>query len=246
MNKSILLVGNGGSLVDSKLGPKIDEFDEVIRINEAKTKFYEEDAGNRFTIWSTFNPEKKFEKYYKGYGNLSTKEIDDLTENVREVWYVTPVAHYLKGWSYKRISSNPTFRHESPSMMEEIGKIIGHATTGFILIYILSTMYDKFYITGFDFGGYSKTVETEWHHYWKNAPIGVEQQHAGHAWTQEYNYVKSLIDKGKVIYLNKNSIIEKSGYIGGGMMFKTCKQCGKESVLYQWENNLCHYCEGLL
>ena len=60
--KSVLLVGKGGCLKGTKLGKKIDEFDIVIRINEGKTKGWEGDAGTKFTIWTTFNPEKKFKK----------------------------------------------------------------------------------------------------------------------------------------------------------------------------------------
>jgi len=249
MNKSILLVGNGGSLIGSNLGNKIDEFDEVIRINEGKTKGWERDAGMRFTIWSTYNPEAKFNKFVKGYKsrNYSEEQIEDLLKELRELWYLSPRLDHLHPWNYKLYNLEKLVkRHESPVIMREISRTIKEPTTGFILIYLLSKMYDKFYITGFDFLGHSH-IKPQYHHYFGNNPVeNVEkEQILIRDLDGEYNYTKSLVDNNKIIYLKEDTDIEKSVYIGKDLIKRTCK-CGKESQYYWWENRICHYCEEYL
>eukprot|EP00241_Pyramimonas_parkeae_P004959 CAMPEP_0114245626 /NCGR_PEP_ID=MMETSP0058-20121206/12005_1 /TAXON_ID=36894 /ORGANISM="Pyramimonas parkeae, CCMP726" /LENGTH=360 /DNA_ID=CAMNT_0001358709 /DNA_START=365 /DNA_END=1447 /DNA_ORIENTATION=- len=49
--KSIVVVGNGKSVLGSGLGAKVDEFDEVARFNYYKTKGYESDVGTKTTVW---------------------------------------------------------------------------------------------------------------------------------------------------------------------------------------------------
>jgi len=52
MKNKILLVGSGASLINSKLGAVIDNFDgEVCRFNMYNTKDYELDVGSRTDIW---------------------------------------------------------------------------------------------------------------------------------------------------------------------------------------------------
>eukprot|EP00899_Mesostigma_viride_P021246 jgi/Mesvir1/29122/Mv18425-RA.1 len=46
----VVLVGNGGSLVDRPLGPDIDRFPEVMRFNNVKTRGFEPMVGTRTTI----------------------------------------------------------------------------------------------------------------------------------------------------------------------------------------------------
>ena len=47
----IIVVGNGPTLIGKGLGPKIDSFPNVIRINKFRTKGYEHDVGSRITGW---------------------------------------------------------------------------------------------------------------------------------------------------------------------------------------------------
>ena len=192
-NKSILLVGNGGSLLGSNLGSKIDEFDEVIRINEGKTKGWEKDAGTKFTTWSTFNPEKKFNKFVAGYKvrGYSDEDIKDILKYVMEVWYVAPRLELLHGWNYKLYNLNNTIkRHESRNTLREISQVIKEPTTGFILMYLLNKMYDKFYITGFDFLGHSD-LKPKFHHYFTESPIEPVEKHESETrdFDGEFKYV---------------------------------------------------------
>ena len=48
----VLLMGNGSSVMDNKLGEKIDnDFDLVFRINRFRTKGFEENVGTKVDGW---------------------------------------------------------------------------------------------------------------------------------------------------------------------------------------------------
>lgn len=245
MSKSILLVGNGGSLKDSNLGKKIDEFDEVIRINEGKTKGWEQDAGMKFTIWATFNPEKKFKKHIDGYRSrgYSDTEIQEILKGIHEVWYVAPRVELLKAWHFDNLLQDGIIiRHLAPRTLREISRIIREPTTGFMLIYLLSKMYDKFYITGFDFLGHSGIIP-KFHHYFTDTPLEPVELYEREIrdLDGEYAYTKKLIDERKILQLTNDTVIEKSEYIGTD----TAKgfKCGHITRYYWWENDICNICE---
>ena len=45
-----ILIGNGKSILGRSLGSKIDDFDNVIRLNNFKIKGFEDDLGKKTTI----------------------------------------------------------------------------------------------------------------------------------------------------------------------------------------------------
>ena len=50
-NKSILIIGNGQSILHSKIGSSIDKFDNIGRINNYRIDSYEKYLGKRTDIW---------------------------------------------------------------------------------------------------------------------------------------------------------------------------------------------------
>jgi hypothetical protein len=56
---SVLLVGNGPSVLEAELGQVVDAFDEVIRFNEYRTQGFERHCGSKTTIWSTYGKDKR-------------------------------------------------------------------------------------------------------------------------------------------------------------------------------------------
>lgn len=52
--KRCIVVGNGGILSNKSLGPRIDEYDVVVRLNEALVKGYGKDVGTKTTIRITY------------------------------------------------------------------------------------------------------------------------------------------------------------------------------------------------
>ncbi|KAG9277835.1 CMP-N-acetylneuraminate-beta-1,4-galactoside alpha-2,3-sialyltransferase isoform X1 [Astyanax mexicanus] len=65
--KRCIIVGNGGILSNKSLGSKIDEYDVVVRLNEAPVSGFEKDVGSKTTMRITY-PEgaiQKIERYEK-------------------------------------------------------------------------------------------------------------------------------------------------------------------------------------
>ncbi|XP_042271939.1 ST3 beta-galactoside alpha-2,3-sialyltransferase 3a isoform X1 [Thunnus maccoyii] len=59
--KTCIIVGNGGILANRSLGQRIDEFDVVVRLNEAPVKGFEKDVGSKTTMRITY-PEGAIQK----------------------------------------------------------------------------------------------------------------------------------------------------------------------------------------
>jgi len=49
---SVVVIGNGPSALKTRCGPKIDEFDVVVRLNNFRLQGYEEHVGSKTTIWA--------------------------------------------------------------------------------------------------------------------------------------------------------------------------------------------------
>ncbi|XP_069795076.1 ST3 beta-galactoside alpha-2,3-sialyltransferase 3a isoform X3 [Narcine bancroftii] len=59
--KRCIIMGNGGIMANKSLGPRIDEYDVVIRLNEAPVKGFEKDVGTKTTLRITY-PEGAIQK----------------------------------------------------------------------------------------------------------------------------------------------------------------------------------------
>ncbi len=55
MNKDIIIVGNGSSLLDGEFGKLIDSFKTVVRFNSFKIRGYEKHVGSKTDVWFTVN-----------------------------------------------------------------------------------------------------------------------------------------------------------------------------------------------
>jgi len=247
MDKSIVLVGNGPSLRGSKLGKKIDEFDEVIRFNNLNIIGFEEDVGKKTTIWITYNPEKKFTKFIRDYTNrgYSKEEIYSMIKDIKEIWYISPLQEHLnRQWKYRPLNSigmkNVIKRYESLDKRNEIEKIVTHATTGFIAIDIFLSIYDKIYLIGFDFGNV-RDKTTQLNHYFSDKETVTNI--GPHNLEFEYTYIKNLIDDNRIEYLIDKSSVIRSHIKSHPNIKRICSFCGKESNSYVWEKSSCHYCE---
>lgn len=244
-DKSIIIIGNGESILNTGLGRKIDSFDEVIRINDAFTINHEKDVGEKRTIWSTFNPDKKFNKYIRYLNSLdySKEEILNSIRDTREIWYVSPVEKYLYPWRYKILGINKKIkRYESLDTLNKIEHIQHHPTTGFILINIVLMMYDKVYTAGFDFNG--RKSEVEFSHYFAKFKTD-EKAEKPHDLDMELKWVIEKEKEGKILDLKLDMDIIKSKPIDKPT-YMICHKCNKKSYYYNWEADICHYCESYI
>jgi hypothetical protein len=58
----LIIVGNGLSLIDRKMGKTIDSFKDVVRINNYVIEGYEEHVGSKTTIWCRNNSNRTQER----------------------------------------------------------------------------------------------------------------------------------------------------------------------------------------
>jgi len=250
IDKSVIIVGNGAILKEQKLGYKIDEFDEIIRINDWKTKGFEEIAGLRTTIWGMHNPIKCGNNFIEGYKSLGydMDEIKDILKDIREIWYICwKPENILNNWksnqSIKDVNAyDKCKRHISIPISRRIRRVTDPPSTGFILIWILSHMYDKIYITGFDFGGIIHT-EGNNNHYFGGKTKEFVLKHNVHHLQFEYECINKLIEENKIEILTEDNNINKGKFIGKYGLIGNCKQCNSSYMLYDWEQHICNYCE---
>jgi hypothetical protein len=81
LDKKIIIVGNGASLRNKKLGKKIDEFEEVVRFNDYQLDSFEEDVGTKTTIWARNNS-------------------DNVTDRILSQFKM--VIYYMPLWAYNK------------------------------------------------------------------------------------------------------------------------------------------------
>lgn len=216
-DKSVIILGNGASLAGSKLGKKIDEFDVVVRINSWKTKGYEEDVGTKTTIWATYNTWKRTESFIKEYMELgySLEYIKELVKDIEEIWIVSWDMNHLfnpGGPRYINVLGlgNKTLRIESYPFSKKLTRKLEHPSTGLHLIWLLTQMYSKIYIAGYDIYGFKDD------YYYYKSNIKTKNLLKGstlHKKDIEYKMIKDWIKSGQVEYLTNESKIEKGKYI---------------------------------
>ena len=168
--KSILLIGNGPSVLDYEIGKKIDLFPTICRFNAFKIKGYEKFVGAKTNMWVTclgkedvIKRQKEFEKIYF------------------PLWQKT----YLE--LCKIIPNSECFTEE---VYKNAGKILGkyfYPSSG-----LLATMYFlskniKIYIHGFDF------FQKERHHYCDSQTVGKN-----HNPKMEKEAFQKLLEENKI------------------------------------------------
>ena len=181
--KSIVLVGNGPSLLGKGLGDIIDAHDEVVRFNEFALAGHEADVGTRVTFWSTCSKSLR-----PASGELPARVIcvhgdTKLAHETREVLRV-PAAFY------KRLTA-------------EIRAISKHAhasdvrpTSGFIVArWLLESGCPRIHLAGFD---HFRKHESRQHHYWQARAYGRPFEHDGDA---EAELLSPYATDRRVIYL---------------------------------------------
>lgn len=100
----VIIIGNSPSILNHKIGHKIDNYDIVIRINRCVTEGFEEYIGSKIDIWSTSswclnkNPDNLKSKTSKiGLPYWFPINLVDL----KSVWYRTPKTHKDFSNNYK-------------------------------------------------------------------------------------------------------------------------------------------------
>lgn len=166
---SVVIVGNGPSVMRAQFGSRIDGFDEVIRFNGCRCKGFETHTGTRTTIWTTFG-----RGMLPGDANIRPAKII-LAHGESEagrcaypaLWrYPVPQEFYQQLRSEIQAgtaSQNP----------ERLLPSSGYLVTRWLLD---TGQVQAVTLTGFDH--FQKHFSSQ-HHYWHKGPFGRPKEHDG-------------------------------------------------------------------
>lgn len=190
---SIIVLGNGPSVLDNEYGEIIDSFDNVVRINQYHPNMSKY-VGMKTTIFVTCD---YLTKYYKAIGESANRII---------IWKdcdnKTPYDDHKQSIIIQKNPPNDDKYIDQETVTSQLVNDFGFArfhkgawpSTGInILMYLIQTNeYDQIYIHGFDglkFG--------EKNHYFENAMRTTKE----HSSEKEIAFVNHYIEKGKLIRL---------------------------------------------
>lgn len=248
-DKSVVVVGNSGHLTNSNLGNTIDNFDTVIRFNEARTIGFEKDVGSRFDIWITYSdiPRRRYFEYLKS-DKFAQEKRGEILDQIEELWYVSWNKTDLETkWKNNSLIKQYELmdcekRIESIRNSRLCRKKLGcKQSTGINAIWCLSEILDKFYIIGFSAFGSHK--DTNFVHYYDSESVEEwRNSFPVHTPKKEDAYLRKLKNNRKIIELEKD-INPKNSELISNLNKIICDSCGKENIKYPWENQrVCQYC----
>ncbi|XP_030831380.1 CMP-N-acetylneuraminate-beta-1,4-galactoside alpha-2,3-sialyltransferase isoform X2 [Strongylocentrotus purpuratus] len=202
-----VVVGNGGVMKQSAMGPIIDDFDVVIRLNDAPTVGYEKDVGSKTTIRMAY-PESSFQSslLYKGnwlYVIVIFKQADLLW--VADV-AAGKKAPSLKFWkSVARAVPKPSdeFRIFNPLIIRETAELVGMKvgngkvgknvpTTGSFAISMATRLCDEVSVAGF---GYDVTKPL---HYYDKLQMKIVKESWTHNIDIEKKWLLKMVQQGVI------------------------------------------------
>ncbi|XP_033625857.1 CMP-N-acetylneuraminate-beta-1,4-galactoside alpha-2,3-sialyltransferase-like isoform X4 [Asterias rubens] len=207
-----VIVGNGGVIKDTAVGQVIDNFDVVIRINDAPTKGFEKDVGTKTTMRMCY-PESAFTKSEQFSGDwlllLMVFKPLDLT------WLQTvsqgKKMESNKGFWKKIATSVPKkpedFRILNPSILREAGfDIIGLPvsegklgknvpTSGCVAIMLALRFCDEVAVAGF---GYDTSRPNSPLHYYDKLKMSEIKRSWTHSVDKEQRMLYQLVDQGVI------------------------------------------------
>lgn len=260
-NKSIVVVGSSGELLNHSLGKKIDEFDIVIRLNRGITKGYEQYVGSKHDIWTC----GCCTEYYINMGNselqsyqkgLNKESKESILNQLSEIWILRQKKPHHTNTDTSMFSKYDInlkiYREDYDNRHFDIYKDNGFKPTmGIVALKVLTDTVDKVYITGIDLYGYifteldRKKAPYEYKWYYHNernrrCPVHHNQKSSCHSWQEDAKYVKSLIKQGKLIVLKEDTEITKSKLLP--KQDTKCRVCNKSMSIYKWQDNICNKC----
>jgi len=184
---SIILVGNGPSLLQKELGNKIDSFDTVVRFNNFQIDGYENHVGSKCDILARRScddvrlwPEDMFE------------EIVCFVTFCRWTSGMVQVANQLKG-HYSNCIVVPTHECASYGRQMNLDQPTSEwASLGALAICYFLNRFEKISICGFDHLKKNENGRVE--HYFTKPPKD-DRFHSGE---KERLFTESLIKEGKI------------------------------------------------
>ena len=189
-NSSILIIGNGESILKYDFGRKIDTYPTIARINNYKIKGYEQKVGTKTDIWIN-GANSKLEKKTKYPNKILTFIPSDILAK-KEKNINNYVSNRLK-------LDNNRFEVTPLNSIKNFEKKINHnrLTTGLYSILCATENYNEVIIHGFDFFINSKS------HYYNSKIASIINEYflrkgKKHDNNKEKNYVEKMIRNKQV------------------------------------------------
>lgn len=188
-SQSVVLVGNGETIRQQKLGVLIDSFDQVVRFNSYATDAFAEDVGQKTTIWAT-------------YGRQSKPQ--DPSQKPRTLLQVHGKADTEHEFIEKILPVPPSFYARIREILRNHGWIQGRENLGIIpstglvatAYLILEVGVPRVSVVGFDH--FNREVSAGRHHYWDPSLYKSPSEHDGAA---EQLIFQSFAKAGRLNYL---------------------------------------------
>ncbi|XP_019621130.1 PREDICTED: CMP-N-acetylneuraminate-beta-1,4-galactoside alpha-2,3-sialyltransferase-like [Branchiostoma belcheri] len=221
--KRCMVVGSGGILEGKKLGAQIDDFDIVIRMNNAPVQGFQEDVGHKTTIRMSY-PEGALQDP-KGYDPDSLflmvpfKSLDFLwlqriigKQSLRDISskFWKSIAHVVPKNADKFRIVNPALLQETsfdligfPTKGGKMGKNV--PTMGSLGIIWAINYCDEVSVAGF---GYDLSKPSVWLHYYKDVKMSTIANSWTHDINKEKDFLKTLVRNGVITDLT-------GGILGG-------------------------------
>jgi hypothetical protein len=181
---SVILIGNGTSVLDSSNGPKVDLFQTIGRFNRYEIKGYEKHVGTKTSIWFCGMPMKAQDwRMQRKYDQIilhswqSNEGKCDITRGFREA---LPTA---------------TMEKVDHAVLSEMSEYIHtnyrYWSTGAIAIWIMTRKFPLVHLTGFDWW-----ERKDQHYFLPSAFRG-----SLHKPEEEKLFIEKLQSEGKVQFL---------------------------------------------
>lgn len=184
---SVVLVGNGPSVLTSKLGGFIDSFDEVVRFNNYRTEGFEAHVGRKTTLWSTyFLGNERDDKHSRVLCNHERRQTPPSATEV----YRIPSKFFDKTRQFVQEHARLSygFREDTAKLLASSGLTV----TQYFLDILEA---DKVHLAGFDH--FSKRNSGQ-HHYWIPSTYGRPKEHDGDLEAELFDKLRRA---GRVVYL---------------------------------------------
>lgn len=183
---SVVVVGNGPSVMKHENGKLIDCFTEVIRFNECRTSGVEKFTGTKTTIWCTFG-----RGMFPGDDNIRPAKVIMVHEKGMPAYqpeHLFRIPHAF----YKQVTDDI----RSCSKLPKKEKLI--PSSGYLVLRWLFDVHlvNFIHITGFD---HFKKDQDKRHHYWNPKTFSRPVEHDGDT---EAELLMKYINTHKLFYLN--------------------------------------------
>uniref|UniRef100_A0A3P9Q613 Lactosylceramide alpha-2,3-sialyltransferase n=1 Tax=Poecilia reticulata TaxID=8081 RepID=A0A3P9Q613_POERE len=206
-----VVVGNGGILHGSHLGSHIDQYDVIIRMNNAPVPGFERDAGSRTTIRLMY-PEAaphSADEYRKtamvALVAFKSLDLDWLTSVITK----QPLSFWSKMWFWREVVEDIPLKPESfkilhPEIIHKTGQVIQRyaqkqgnmvPTLGASAVVMALQMCDHVSLAGF---GYDMQHPEARLHYYEAIRMGAMKAQVVHDVSAEKLFLRDLVASGAV------------------------------------------------